>query len=244
LTATERRRVRRSIVFMPDTPRCNGATNGAKDMKHLTRLALAAAMLASASGAYAQTETFARSGAWTAFHGRNNAGSLTCGMSIVGAEGRIAMIKWQSTDSGLFVHIGKDGWSIPLGVEMPIEIQFDRMPKLEGMAASRTDKGQYAKMIEIWIKKESEIASFMDNFMAADKMYVSFPGGSEKPWVAKMDGSETIGRHFKHCVADFIAEGEKKSTQPFGSTQPHSPTSPRDGGKASQPFGNNNRDRI
>ena len=30
--------------------------------------------------------------------------------------------------------------------------------------------------------------------MAADKMYVSFPGGSENNWVFNMDGSEKIGR--------------------------------------------------
>jgi hypothetical protein len=200
-------------------------------MKSLRYIAFAAALLAGGSGANAQTETYARSGAWTAFHGRNNAGSYTCGMSIVGGEGRIAMIKWQSSDDGLFIHIGKDGWSIPLGVEMPIEIQFDNAPKLEGIAVGRTDKGQYAKLIEVGIKKE-EISSFMENFMAAEKMYVSFPGGSEKPWAAKMDGSETIGRHFKHCVADFSA---KKSTQPYGSTQPfgsNSGTQPFDSKKS------------
>jgi hypothetical protein len=62
------------------------------------------------------------------------------------------------------------------------------------------------RSIEGWIRNDNGNGSydvqksFINQFMAADKMYVLFPDGSEPTWTMNMDGSEKIARAFIRCI--------------------------------------------
>ena len=205
-------------------------------MSKWKRLVLAAALLASVSSAKAQTETYATSGAWSAYAGRNVEGNPMCGMKVNGKD-RGAYIKWQINDNGVFIHISKSGWDIPPGTKMPFALSFDRTGRSEGIA--RTVPGN-RQMIEAIILNDGDgltFEQFMNYFMKAEKMFFSFPGGSENDWWITLDGSETIGRRFMQCIVEYSDRyGNKKPTQPYGSgaTQPHGSnnggTQPHSGG--------------
>jgi hypothetical protein len=212
-----------------------GQDNGELKVPKLRFSALAAALIASASVAHAQVQTFERSGGWSAFAGSNDGGTPMCGMSIIGSNARHAMIKWQLGGSGIFVQLFKQSWNIPPGTKMPIVVQFDRATPFEGVATHRD-----RTIIEVWLQNGSEEGTadifwrFMDQFMAADKMYFSFPGGSENSWVASMDGSEKVGRAFTRCIATYYERYGKQSQPHRGgdATQPYS-----GGSEATQPYG-------
>jgi hypothetical protein len=168
--------------------------------------------------------------------GRNVAGTPMCGMTINGKD-RAAYIKWQLNDNGVFIHISKSGWDIPPGKKMPFALSFDRTGRSEGIASTVTGNRQ---MIEAIILNDGDgltFEQFMNYFMKAEKMFFSFPGGSENDWWITLDGSETIGRRFMQCIVEYSDRyGNKKPTQPYGSgaTQPHSSngggTQPHSGG--------------
>jgi len=188
-------------------------------------IAFAAALFASASAAQAEMKPFAQSGAWTALAGRNDAGTPMCSMSVRGND-RLAMVKWQVGGGPVFVQVYKGSWNIPKGIQLPLSIQFDKATPFAGIATSVTDK-----MIEARIKNDEDdngdaTVSFMQLFIAADKMVIQFPGGNESNWVANMDGSKTIGRRFVQCITEYNARYGS------GATQPHQ------GGNATQPYGN------
>jgi hypothetical protein len=204
-----------------------------RQLTTLRSFTLAAALIVSATAANAKVETFDQSGAWSAFAGSNNEGVPMCGMTVHGDNSRrMAMIKWQLGSNSIFVQLYKQSWRVPVGTEMPIEIQFDRAEPFRGIATSFNKGGM---LIEATIKNDSgdgsyeTLKSFMALFGAASQMYFAFPGGNENSWVAPMNGSEKIGRSFVRCIDTY----EKNGTQPHGGagTQPHQ------GGGSTQPFG-------
>jgi hypothetical protein len=198
-------------------------------MKTLKRVALAAALLASASSAHAAMKAYQTSGLWSANAGTANDGTPMCSMSIQDKE-RAAFIKWQAGSENLFVQVYKSSWNIPIGTTMPMTIQFDRAEPFKGTATSIP--GGNGQMIEVSLKNEEGSTtprSFMEEFASAVKMYFIFPGGNETLWSAPMEGSRIIAGSFAKCVIDYSKYATPK-TQPHkgggggGATQPHNST--------------------
>jgi hypothetical protein len=198
-------------------------------MKSLKSLLLIAALLGSVSSAAADIRFYASSGAWRAFAGTGAKGTPMCGMTVIGDAGkRLVMVKWQLGKRAIFVQLTKESWNIPAGIEMPIEVRFDSGGPFTGTAESLSDNRQ---MIEVSIANDdgdgssNNLKSFMAQFMAAQKMIFSFPGGTEGDWFASMEGSRTIGAKFIECTNVYEKRYGGNTTQPYGggnTTQPYS----------------------
>jgi hypothetical protein len=100
-------------------------------MRPLTIPLLAAALLVGASSAHAEMKVFARSGAWFASAGTtSDTGKPMCQMAN-NSDIRSFNIIWM-VGSDLFIHIVKDNWNVPVGVEMPLVIRFDQEVPFKG----------------------------------------------------------------------------------------------------------------
>lgn len=206
-------------------------------MKTLTTLSLAAALLIGASSVHAEMKPVARVGVWVA-----NAGTTTddtnqpmCSMAQ-SLDIRRVYVKWTIAHQ-LFLHIGKDTWNIPVGIEVPVAIRFDQDAPFKGSAKRL---GQRAAWIEFRVDA-ADALRFIDQFATADKMRVAFDNGNERDWTLRMDGSDTIAQKFTDCVAalkkkygnpthpfdsDETAGSKKAPRQPFGSA-PGAPVVPK-----------------
>lgn len=206
-------------------------------MKSLRYIAFAAALLASGSAAQAKMDVIGQVGAWRVSAGTNNEGNPMCSMSTFGDNGRSAYIKWQSNSStSLFVHLYKNGWNIPPGIEMPLTVQFDSAMTFTGIAKKltvRTNAIEAAIRSGVGARGVDEAVSFLKHFVSSSAMSFKFPGGSEPDWHAPMAGSKPIGRRFTKCIVDFDRARKGGSTQPFGN---NGTTQPFDRGGGMLPF--------
>jgi hypothetical protein len=185
-------------------------------MRSLTIPLLAAALFVGASSAHAEMKVVARAGAWSASAGTADTGKPMCQMASTNNDIRTVQIKWVVVD-GLFLHVGKDNWKVPVGVEMPLAIRFDQETPFKVTAKGLAD---HPRWIELKIDDATDARHFVDQFRTAAKLSVSFPGGNEREWVLSMDGSDTIVRKFTECVAAVKKKYDGPATQPFADKTP------------------------
>jgi hypothetical protein len=183
------------------------------------------------SSATAQTRPLGGSGVWSAYGGLTEGGRQVCGMHVFGSEQRDLHIKWFSGNNHLTIQAFKPSWNIPQGTRMPLVIGIDgrvgwNVPEAFGVGA----------LVE-WIVSRQTFDEFVAAFRLGNTLTVSFPGGSEPPWVASLRGSLATFELFAACIL---------SAGGF-STQPHARSGPRRDAPAgvgppkdppaSQPFG-------
>jgi hypothetical protein len=97
-----------------------------------------------------------------------------CQMTSVNNDIRTVQIKWVMVDE-LFLHVGKDNWKVPVGVEMPLAIRFDQETPFKVTAKGLAD---HPRLIELKIDDATDARHFVDQFRTAAKLSISFPGGS------------------------------------------------------------------
>jgi hypothetical protein len=177
----------------------------------LTTLSLAAALLVGASSAHAEMKVVSRAGVWTVSAGTADIGRPMCSMTTTSGI-RSVYVKWMLT--GFFVHLGKDNWKVPAGVEMPLSLRFDQDAPFKGTA-----KGHFRrpKLIELNIDA-ADTRRFIDEFGGGDRMTVTF-SGNEPEWVLRMDGSDTVATKFAECIAAVNKKYGGRATQPFDTPQ-------------------------
>jgi len=177
-------------------------------------LALTAVLVASVSSAHAEMKAFARAGAWSAYAGTATDSSKPMCRMTSSSDIRGVHVKWM-IGLGLFIHVTKDNWNVPTGVEMPLTIRFDQEAPFKGAAKRHVS---HPRLIELKIKEGADARRFMDQFETSDMLHVLFPGGSERDWVLRMDGSDTIAQKFTQCVVALNKKyGGRRPTQPFDS---------------------------
>jgi hypothetical protein len=174
-------------------------------MAKLRYFVLAAALLASVSSAHAELQELARSGAWRAVADKSG-DTPVCAMEAYSySDHRMLMIKWARGTTSMSVHLYKPNWIIPERTELTLKIQFDGVVSFRGIVTAvdrRAAELLQGRSIEGWIRNDNGNGngsydvqkSFINQFMAADKMYVLFPDGNEPAWTMNMDGSEKIAR--------------------------------------------------
>ena len=195
-------------------------------MKTVTKILLAAAMSAAiAAPAAAEITTLARSGAWDAFYTKADSGQYMCGMSVYNKDiTQSVQVKWFQGLKAPTLQVMKQSWRIPVGTKINVVIGFDKDEYGGGVATSFIVGSNGTNGLAVMLA-ETSAASFIEQFQAADKMWIKFPDGNEKPWIADMTGSRIVGNAFLRCVNEL----NRDYTQPYGKqpdtsgTQPYKP---------------------
>ena len=207
-------------------------------MKSVTKILLAALALSTAIAAPAVAggngiTTLTRSGAWEAFFTKADTGQYTCGMSVYNKDmTQTVMVKWFQGFKAPTVQVMKRSWQIPEGTKINIVIGFDKDEYGSGTATSFIVGSSRTNGLAVTLA-ETSAADFIEQFQAADKMWIKFPDGNETPWIADMTGSRIVGNAFLRCVNEL----NQNYTQPYGKqpessgTQPYKP----DGNKLPTP---------
>ena len=121
------------------------------------------------------------------------------------------------------MQVFKDTWRIPEGKEVAIDLGFDRtgfgsITKAYG-GMLKWPGGQMG-MVSFKIVDEATLAGFIDAFREADKMWLTFPNGSEQPWVADMEGSRDVANAFLRCIKNTPLPSQPYGNPPVSGTQP------------------------
>jgi hypothetical protein len=210
----------------------------------LLATAVTAALAAPANADVSNTGVF---GYWTTFAGSANDGNPVCGMGsdwAVGGQttGRL-MLKYFG-QSEIVVHIGRLGWQVPYGQPVPVQIQIDQAPAMKTIArGAEQGKGnllEFAiKETDVWpVTGKNAIDEFVNLLSSGRQITVSFPDGSELPWVGQLAGSTAALHSMGACIItmDAARKGSPGTAQAPGTTQPFTPKETPKPSTSSQPF--------
>jgi hypothetical protein len=187
-----------------------------------------------------QMRDLARSGAWTAYGGGSESGKAVCGVMVRG-EDRSMHVKYFQGGNSLVIHVFKNSWNIPGGVEIPVDLAIDQSPGWTARAVALNN----GRGIQFQIGRDN-LARFEALFRAGNAMRLRFMEGDEQPWVAQLRGSNQIMDAFVRCMRiinqDDGPRRPAEPTQPYlGGSNPSGPTQPFSGPPRSQtptqPFG-------
>jgi len=186
-------------------------------------LALAAALLMAADPLQAsESRTLVRAGPWEAYVVATDAGRPLCGISqFSGPYG--FMIKFNPENDTAFVHLRKNGWSVPREARMAVEFLVDGRQAWLGTFGG-TGKPE---MIEGHLFGE-QAGRFVDRFASGQRLVIRFPAGTEAAWDASLKGTMRVTRAFVECMQRVASAGTP--------SQPHAATPPPDRSPATQPF--------
>jgi hypothetical protein len=195
------------------------AQRAARPMKSMILAAVAAAGLL-IPAARAEVRTISQYGAWTTIAGTVNDGTWMCGVKVTGPD-KVFIVKWFKKDDSLVIHLHKDSWRIPAGTRLHMTVQFDQDVPWEGIGTAHPNGGG---LVELDIDTPQR---FLTRLAQANSMVVSFPDGTETPWIAKMSGSQVAVLRMLSCMRD----STQFATQPYGRQPPVAPATP-----PTQPF--------
>jgi hypothetical protein len=145
------------------------------------------------------------------------------------------MIKYFGGDH-IAVHIGKAGWQVPEGEPVTVLMQIDRAPAMRAQGYGVSLGGVSGLEIRIdgndtWAATgKNAITEFVSLLGTGRQIVVSFPDGTEVPWVGRLDGARAALKSFSACGETIDAAKAPGTTQPFG-------RAPQPAPGATQPFG-------
>ncbi|MBF3053411.1 hypothetical protein HKW90_03200 [Pseudomonas aeruginosa] len=142
---------------------------------------------------------------WTSFNDRTPSGTPVCSMVVTPSAGEAVKnfaIKAMGGANHLSVTLYKDSWKIPKGKSVQANIDF-----MDNYQLAVDGYGD-GKILDLALPA-SETASFILNIRDAKKLRISFPSGSEQPWVASLDGAKSLLLDFVNCA------DSQEHTQPF-----------------------------
>jgi hypothetical protein len=200
---------------------------------------LAAALAAPAGAEVSDTGVF---GYWTTFAGVATDGKPVCGMSTDWQRGGATvgsfMVKYFGGD-GIVVHIGKVGWQVPEDQRVTVLMQVDRAPAMRVQARGGTAGGVSALEFAIasndtWAATgKNAVEEFVKLLANGRQITVSFPDGSEPPWLGHLDGARAALQSFMACGTTIDAANNRApgTTQPFSRGE-----APKPATTVTQPF--------
>jgi hypothetical protein len=196
----------------------------------LLAVGVTAALAAPAGANVSDTGVF---GYWTTFAGATNDGSPVCGLSTDWGRGGSAvgrfMIKYFGGDR-IVVHIGKIGWQVPEGQPVIVGMQVDRAPGMRvqarGVKLGSMNGLEFAiESNDTWLATgKNALTEFVSLLATGRQIVVSFPDGTEAPWVGRLDGASTALKSFSACNDTINAAKAPGTTQPFGRVPEPAPT--------------------
>jgi hypothetical protein len=168
------------------------------------------AMLMTTTPAAASGETVLHQGpVWRTYITTNtDTGIPLCGMQVNG-NGSALILKY-TTSGKMFMHIFKNGWSIPNGTKIAGYIAFDNSGQFPTVGAGYTKQGN--SLVEFFVKEDTEI-DFLNLFKQAKKMIIGFDEGTQPPLTVDMTGSAEAATVFASCSAQI---DKLAAQQPFG----------------------------
>lgn len=181
-----------------------------------------AAVLALTPGARADTTIYYHAGSWDAFEATGTGGQPICGIGSHNlADGSSLSVRFQLGGSNVTFTASKPGWQIPDGTALPVVMQVGLSEPWTEQAIGTGDKVE-------WTLDTSTMQTFDAQFRAASSMTLTFPGGTEPPWVIGLRGSTAISNAMGRCITDLrqranMAVPSQNTTQPFGATPSASP---------------------
>lgn len=189
----------------------------------MRRLAAILVPLAALGGtASAQTSNDLGSyGAWTAYRATTASGRAICGIRVTGSEGRSLHLKYFAGDNSITVQAFRQGWTIPPGTRLRVELRVDQNAPWSTSGAN----GQ-RNMVEWTVA--GGLDRFSSQFRNGSRLYLDFPQGSETGWVVSLTGSSAALGRMAECMQALRAGGGGPGGNSGG----------KGGGAPSQPFGN------
>ncbi|MBV9782563.1 MAG: hypothetical protein JO264_01960 [Acidisphaera sp.] len=176
--------------------------------------------------AMAEVKDLMHSGLWDAFGGVAEDGHQVCGMSSSGENGTWFGVKWFSGNDHLTVQATKTTWSIPSRTNIRVVLQFDRALPWTATASGFVNRTGLSG-IEFTIPAAG-LDTFLNELRYSLRMTLSFPDGTELPWLYDMDGTNEAVVTMANCIKYIAGSSASAPTQPYGNTQPYSisPTQP------------------
>ena len=200
-------------------------------MRHrqtMLAIALAASL---ALPARAAVTVYYHVGAWDAFDGQGDGGQPVCGIgSLNPADGQAFSLRFQIGGDEVTFAAVKPGWNIPAGTRIPVVMQVGLEPPWSQQAVGSGNRVQ-------WTVDRAGAATFDAQFRRATSMTVTFPSGTEQPWVISLSGSTAASNAMGRCVTDLTQRAaatppaaapesaEQSATQPFAAA-PVAPGNP------------------
>jgi hypothetical protein len=205
-------------------------------------LAAGALMAGVAPPARAAITVYYHVGVWDAFDGQGDDGAPVCGIgSHNPADGRAFSLRFQIGGDDVTFSAVKPGWTIPDGTHIPVVVQVGLEQPWTQQAVGNGNRVQ-------WTMPRTDMQTFDAEFRRASSMTVTFPAGSEQPWVLSLAGSTAASNAMGRCVTDLAqraaaaqpaaapAPAAESTTQPFGTPPagqaPAAQGSPAPGGPA------------
>ncbi len=193
-------------------------------------LPLAALVIALAPTAVmAQVKTYYRAGAWEAFSGRDDKEGAVCGISTtLPADNRRLSVGFDIGGTDTKFSASKPDWAIPDSTRVAVVMQI-------GLETPWIAQGTGHEHAIDWMLTPAMMQIFDKQFRSSPSMTVTFPDGSEAPWVLSLSGSTVISDTFGRCIRDLTqqvksappaaaATAPANATQPFNA-QPAAPAS-------------------
>ncbi len=197
----------------------------------LRRFLLVVLALCLATPAWAKLAVYSRIGGWDVFKGTATDGKQVCGIGSTNpADGRAFSLRYAlGADSVTFV-AAKPSWSIPNDLHVPVVMQVGLNRPWSERAVGHGDRLE-------WSMDRETVERFDQEFRRAESMTVTFPSGSERPWIVSLKGSAAASSAMGRCVTAMTQEagatvpakaGPQSPTQPFGASAaaPGQPTQP------------------
>ncbi len=176
-----------------------------------------------ATPAWADLNVYSRSGGWDVFRGTGGDRREICGIGSTNpTDGRAFSLRFSQGDEQVTFVASKPNWHIPDGTQVPVVIQI-------GLERPWTERGVGHQDRIDWTMDRETVQTFDAQFSRAASMTVTFPAGSEPPWVVSLTGSSAASNAMGRCVRAMMQQGASApapATQ--GNTQPYAapPTQP------------------
>jgi hypothetical protein len=180
---------------------------------------VALAVIASTAAARADTTIYYHAGNWDAFEATAPNGQPLCGIGSHNvADGSTLSLRSQPGTGDVLFITSKPGWQIPAGTKLPVVMQI-------GLAQPWTEQATGSGDSVQWTLDGNTMQTFYAQFSGASSMTVTFPSGTEPPWVMGLAGSSAITNAMARCVADVQQRAAAPTPAPQTATQPFAATS-------------------
>ena len=197
--------------------------------------------LGAATSAGAAVNIYYHAGGWDAFDGTGDDGQPMCGAgSYNPRDGRSFSLRFPVNSNDVVFIASKPSWNVPNGTTMPVVMQI-------GLDRPWTAQAEGDGQRIHWTIGRDAMGEFDAQFRAASSMTVSFPNGSEQPWVIALNGSTAVSNAMGRCIRQMAQRAAAQTaappppqggTQPFSDQNPPSAAAGQPAAQPEQPAGN------
>jgi len=187
-----------------------------------------AAALAASPAAGRDTTIYYHSGNWDAFESTSTGGQPACGIGSHNlADGSSLALRFELGSTNVTFTASKPGWQIPYGTTLPVVMQVGLSEPWTVQAIGNDNRVE-------WTLDTDRMRTFDAQFRGSSSMTLTFPSGTEPPWVIGLRGSSAISDVMARCVRDLRRRGNATAT-PQSTTQPFEAVPAAPGAPASPP---------